>query len=251
MLDANLIIKRCKQLIANPPVVDEKGALVLIALQKYMDYAIKFIDQIDRRLLQNEKIPSEEKVYSIFEPHTEWITKGKQNKRVELGHMLLITTDQNQFIVDYKVMENEKDPAQIESLKKRLKQKFGKDAIASLSFDKGFWSKKNYESLAAENIPQIVLPKRGKKNIAEKAREAETIFKTLRKKHSAVESNINMLEHHGLGKCVDKGIDGFKRNVGLSVAAYNLHILGNKLQKIDAEKEKKAAKRKMYKTKVA
>lgn len=46
----------------------------------------------------------------------------------------------------------------------------------------------------------------------------------LRKAHSAVESNINMLEHHGLNRCVDKGLHGYRRNVGLSVLAYNLHI---------------------------
>jgi len=59
----------------------------------YHQLLVKFIDQITRRLLNGEKIPQEEKLYSIFERHTEWIAKGKMRPNVELGHRLLITTD--------------------------------------------------------------------------------------------------------------------------------------------------------------
>jgi IS5 family transposase len=82
--------------------------LALADLRRYKDYAVKMINLTRRRLLKDEIIPAAEKIYSIFEPHTEWITKGKMNKKVELGHLLLITTDQYQFIADYKVMEGEK-----------------------------------------------------------------------------------------------------------------------------------------------
>ncbi|MEJ7684076.1 MAG: hypothetical protein WKG06_40730 [Segetibacter sp.] len=58
----------------------------------------------------------QEKIYSIFEEHTEWISKGKLNRNVELGHLVLVTTDQHQFIVDYKVMEKQKDASQISLL---------------------------------------------------------------------------------------------------------------------------------------
>ena len=63
----------------------------------------KHLDLVDRRLLKEEKIPSHEKVFSLFEPHTEWIQKGKLRPNVELGHRLLIATDQNQLIQDYDV----------------------------------------------------------------------------------------------------------------------------------------------------
>ena len=71
------------------------------------------------------------------------------------------------------------------------------------------------------------MPKKGKRNKEEKERESAKKFKQLRNAHSAIESNINMLEHHGLNRCPDKGLHGYKRYVGLSVLAYNLHILGN------------------------
>jgi len=166
-------------------------------------------------------IPSAEKIYSIFESHTEWISKGKLNKKVELGHLLLITTDQHQFIVDYKIMENEKDPIQIESLMNRIQQNFAGRKIYSHSFDKGFSSKDNLKTLQQANIEHAILPKKGKLNKEEKERESTKQFKQLRYAHSAIESNINMLEHHGLNRCADKGLHGYKRYAGLSVLAYN------------------------------
>ena len=72
----------------------------------------KHIDLVYRRLLKGEEIPHAEKVFSIFEPHTEWISKGKRNPSVELGHRVMITTDENNFIIDYKVMIGEEDVEQ-------------------------------------------------------------------------------------------------------------------------------------------
>ena len=73
--------------------------------------------------------------------------------------------------------------------------------------------------------------------------EDPTETKTLRNRHSAVESNVNMLEHHGLNRCMDKGLHGFKRCVGLSVLAYNLHILGNALAQAERKQQKQNEQR--------
>ncbi len=86
------------------------------------------------------------------------------------------------------------------------------------------------------------MPKKGRLNKEEKQRESAGEFKQLRYRHSAVESNINMLEHHGLNRCADKGLHGYKRYVGLSVLAYNLHILGNCLIKEETQREEKQRK---------
>lgn len=233
---AGMLQQRFDELIQNPPVGCVISVLFIEALKRYNDFAKKFTGQIERRLLKGEKIPAGEKIYSIFEEHTEWITKGKLNKKVELGHLLLITTDQYQLIVDYKIMAGEKDAVQIDSLKERIKLNYSGKKISSHSFDKGFWSKNNLDSLQQGYAAEAVLPKRGRITIDDKERESTKNFKQLRRAHSAVESNINMLEHHGLNRCVDKGLHGYKRNVGLSVLAYNLHIIGNHL--IDQEKQK-------------
>lgn len=221
----------------------KKEKKTLEDLKKYRDYMVKFIDQIERRLIKGEVIAHEEKVFSITEPDTEWITKGKLHHRVELGHLVLVTTDQYHFIVDYKVMYNEKDAPQIPDLCKRLKMNYSDRKILGISFDKGFYSYDNIQKLEDAGFTESTLPKRGRYTKADKEREGTPEFKKRRNAHSAIESNINMLEHHGLGKCRDKGIKGFDRCVGLSVLAYNLHRMGNVLKANELkklEKQKKA-----------
>jgi IS5 family transposase len=66
---------------------------------------IKQLDLVERRLLRGETIPHGEKIFSLFEPHTQWIAKGKLFPPVELGHKRLVTTDQDELILDYRVME--------------------------------------------------------------------------------------------------------------------------------------------------
>jgi len=231
---------RFEAIIKNHIGRDITTARVIIALQTYNAYLAKFIDQVDRRLLRGESIPAVEKVYSIFEEHTEWISKGKLGQKVELGHLVLITTDQHHFIVDYKVMEKEKDAPQVNSLIERIKRKFPATAVYSHSFDKGFYSRDNYAALEKSGTEQVIMPKRGKLNKAEKEREHSPEFKVLRNQHSAVESNINMLGHHGMNRCPDQGIAHYKRYLGLSALAYNLHLLGNLL--MATERKKSAGK---------
>ena len=218
---------------------------IIAQLVKYKNYVTKFTDQIERRLLKGETIPAEEKIFSIFEEYTEWLTKGKLNKKVELGLLLLVTSDQYQFIVDYKVMEKQRDAAQVSSLCERIKKHYPGNEIGSHSFDKGFWSRDNLATLQKAGIEQVILPKKGRHNKEDKERESDSEFKKLRNAHSAVESNINMLEHHGLNRCMDKGLDGCKNYVGLSVLAYNLHILGNALKEKKLVEEKRKEKRRL------
>lgn len=110
--------------------------------------------------------------------------------------------------------------------------------IQSWSFDKGFWHPVNKELLSGY-VDRVVMPKKGKRNRQEQAEEQEKPFKRLRNKHSAVESNINELEHRGLNRCPDRGYSHFKRYVSLGICAYNLHKIGAKLLKQSQIAEKK------------
>ena len=86
-----------------------------------------------------------------------------------------------------------------------------------------------------------VLPKKGKLSAEDKKREYHPEFVRAKRKHSAVESDINALEVHGLDKCPDEGLPGFKRYVALAVLGSNLHRLGKILQEQDRKKQRTAA----------
>jgi len=232
---ANRISKKLHSLQRTPNTsILEKAQLE--RLKYFTGMVDKHIDLVKRRILKKEAIPHEEKVFSIFEPYTEWISKGKANRPVELGVKVCIATDTDGFILKHVVMQKQQDVDVIIPLTETLQEKY---RIKSLSVDKGFWSKENYNTLQ-EKMPTVVMPKKGKCNHSEDQREHEQEFVRLRKRHSAVESNINTLEHHGAGRCFDRGIRGFRRYIALSVLAYNLHRLGNCLLEQDRLALKKA-----------
>jgi len=198
------------------------------ALEYFQRMLDKHLDLVDRRLLKEETIPAHEKVFSLFEPHTEWIQKGKRRPNVELGHRLLMATDQHQLIQDYEVAAGVADVDRSVPVADRLLGRYGAGSLASLSFDKGFTRAEDRDLLSLY-VPAVVMPKRGKKNAAETERESEKQFVALRQQHSAVESEINSLEHHGLNRCLDVGIKGYLRYVGYGVLSYNLHQIGRAL----------------------
>ncbi len=179
-------------------------------------------------MVKSEKIPHSEKVFSIFEEHTEWISKGKAGVPQELGLKVCVLEDQFGFLLHHHVMENQTDDQVAVTMVTEAKRKFA--ALNSCSFDKGFHSPKNQKELQ-DLLDRVVLPRKGKLSLKAKEIEHSEDFIEARYKHSAVESAINALENHALDRRPDHGIIGFKRYVALAVLARNLQILGAKIQK--------------------
>ncbi len=211
---------------------------------KYIAHAERQIDQISRRVVDGETIPHHEKVFSIFEEHTEWIKKGKAGVPVELGLNVCIVKDQFGFILHYRVMQNETDDKVAVPIILETKERF--EDLSSCSFDKGFHSPSNQEELAGI-LDKVILPRKGKLSAINEEIEKSEEFIQARNKHSAVESSINALKNHGLERCPDHGLHGFKRYVGMAVVARNIQIIGhtiqqrelNRLQKLEEKQQKK------------
>ncbi len=222
--------KKVKYTLDHTQSTDIKIMILLLSLQEYYALLIKHMDLVERRIIKGETIAHEEKMFSIFEPHTEWINKGKSHKKVELGLNVTICTDQYNFIIDYRVMENEVDKEISIKIGNSVVEKYNPTTYShdSISFDRGYYSSLAKEALS-KKYNKVVLPKPGKKTQSEKEEESTESYKTLRKSHSQVESNINALEHHGLNRCPDKGTRGFKKYIALGVISYNLHQLGKLL----------------------
>lgn len=214
---------------------------LLAPLDDYIAHAERQIDQVRRRVLHGERIPHAEKVFSIFQPHTEWIVKGKAGVPVELGLRVAVSEDRYRFILHHRVMRKIGDEEIAVPLVEETRERFPQ--IASVSMDKGFHTPANRARLA-EIVPFPVLPKKGKLSCVERERESDPEFVRLRHSHSAVESAINALEAHGLDLCPDHGIDGFERYVALAVVGRNLHRLGAILLERDAERERRRRRRK-------
>lgn len=213
-----------------------------IEIRGFIVHAKRQIDQIERRVINGEKIPHDEKVSSLFEEHTEWISKGKAGVPVELGVKVCVVEDQYGFILHHQVMQHTTDDKIAAQIIKETKALF--PTFSACSFDKGFYSPENLKELT-EILDLCILPKKGKLSKKDQEIEYAEEFKEGRRKHSAVESGINALEVHGLDKCPDHGIDGFKRYVALAVLARNIQKIGAIKQKNMRELQKEEEKRKL------
>ena len=135
--------------------------LMIAEIEEYMKYAEQQINFIDRRVLRGEVIPHSEKIFSIFEPYTRWISKGKMGVFVEFGLPVSILKDQHGYILDYEIMEKTNDVDVAVPLTTRAKEKFS--AIKSCSYDKGYWSQTN-RKIMGETLERPVMPKKGRLN---------------------------------------------------------------------------------------
>lgn len=223
-------------------ILEKNGAtqkLILLEIDRFIGHVKRQIDQIRRRVLQGEKIPQEEKFFSVFEEHTEWISKGKAGVPQELGLKVCIIEDNWGFILHHRVMEKITDEKIAVSIIEEAKAMFPE--LENCSFDKGFYNPENLLKLQ-KLLSLAIMPKKGKLSEDERERESSEEFIIGKRKHSAVESAINALENHSLDRCPDHGIFGFKKFVSLAVLARNIQILGNIIQ----QKEKKRHQKEGY-----
>lgn len=205
-------------------------------IEGFIAHANRQIEQITRRVIHDEKIAHSEKVFSLFQPHTEWISKGKAGVPVELGLKTCVLEDQYGFILHHRVMQKETDDQIAVRMVTESQSRYAD--LTACSFDKGFHSPGNQKELK-EHLKLVVLPKKGRLNQKEKAHETADEFKAAKRQHSAVESAINALEVHGLDVCPDHGIEGFKRYISLAVVSRNIQKLGAELRKIENSPDKK------------
>ena len=242
--DIKAYLKLCAELIGRVKALLLELAARGVSPQKinkitnFVMHAVRQIDQIDRRLLKGETIPQNEKVFSIFEPHTRWISKGKAGRPVELGVPVGIAEDQYQFILHYEIMWTGSDVDFAVPLVEITKELF--PDFCAASFDRGFHSPANRVRLD-ELLVDNVLPKKGRLSKADREREQGETFAAMRRQHPAVESAINNLEHRGLDRVRSKGRKGFARSVALAVVALNVHRLGRVLRQQAQEQHRLSA----------
>jgi transposase, IS5 family len=229
-------VHRAKESIAILNGMAISSVARIMTIENYIVHAERQIEQIRRRVVNGETIPHGEKVFSIFEEHTEWISKGKAGVPQELGLGVCVLEDQYGFILHHHVMEKQKDVEITVSMVAQAKRKF--TALSCCSFDKGFYSLANRADLQ-RILDHVVLPKKGKLSQTDKQIEYCHEFIQARHKHAAVESAINALENHGLNRCLDFGIIGFKRYIALAVLARNIQILGAKIRQKSFEHQKR------------
>jgi len=179
------------------------------------------------RCVEGETVEQTDRLFSLFEPHTELIYRGKVRAAFEFGHRVLVTEDAAGFI-SAQVMPNgqqDRDAAVplVESL--RLQH----PNLKRVSFDRGFHSPANRTALA-EILPDACLPNSGDKALAKQIASASVSWTWQRRHHSGIEAAIgNLQDNRGCRRCPDKGKDGYDRFLQTAVLAHNLLTYGRLL----------------------
>jgi IS5 family transposase len=202
--------------------------------------------QARRRVLQGEQVPAAEKIYSIFEPHTALIKRGKAGKPVEFGHKIYLAETRRGLITQYWVLDG--NPSDEDHVVKSIQQHKATFGCAPKLYanDRGAYSPDNIKACEQEGVACVSIPQRGGQRTAEReAFEKSLDFKQGQRFRAGIEGTISVLARgRGMKRCLAAGRKGVELLVGLAVLANNLlRIAALLLEKIKKKAKKKASRR--------
>ena len=185
------------------------------------------IEQTQRRVIAGERVPSEEKVVSLFEPHTDIIVKGGRD--IQYGHKLTLTSGVSGLVLDVVVESgNPSDKACLMPMLKRHADHYGKPPT-QLAADGGYASRDNLNQAKAFGVQEVAFHKRVGLAVQEMTSD-RWLYRKLRNFRAGIEAVISYLKRcFGLSRCNWKGFGHFKAYVQSAVFTHNLVVLTQRL----------------------
>lgn len=196
-------------------------------LGNYISLAERTISQTERRVLRGEKVPAEDKVFSIFEPHTDIIIKDRRD--THYGHKIAITGSASGLTTDLIVVEgNPADSTLAVKLVERQKRIYGR-VPRQVAFDGGFASKTNLADIKRMGVKDVSFHKKRGLKVADMVKST-WVYKRLRKFRAGIEGMISYLKRcFGLRRCNWRGFESFKSYAWASVVTANLLVIARHL----------------------
>ena len=192
-------------------------------LKEFIPLAERIMDQTTRRVIEDEQVPAEEKVVSIFEPHTDIIKKDR--RETFYGHKICLASGRSNLVSDCLIVEgNPADSSLTVEMLDRHDQVYGYYPL-KVALDGGFASKDNLKAAKGRKIKDVCFAKkRGLKE--EDMCRSHWMYKKLRRFRAGIESGISWLKRcFGLWKCTWRSFRSFKSYVWASIVSANLFTL--------------------------
>jgi len=192
---------------------------VAAELEGFLPAMATTVEQARRWALEGETVPAAERVFSIFQPHTELIKRGRRQKPVEFGHAVLLCQTPEKFITDYEVFEaRPADCSLTASVIDRHEKLFGQTPEV-LAADKGFCPAAEEYAELAQRIDTLAIPRR-MRDFADKVLAMWQAFR------AGIEGTISGLKRaFRLSRCFYRGFQGFASAMGLGIFSHNLVVL--------------------------
>jgi len=226
-----LLLARAKTLLDTAK--NESRSELMLLLQAELSHWIGLTEQVcdtaKRRVLLGEQVPNCDKLFSLFETHTQLYRRGKAGTPNQFGRLVLVFEDGAGFISHYHLMDRTAQDADVVVDQTKAAQRKHRGKISKASFDRGFYSVENEAALSKVVDAVCVLP-RHPGQYAERINNESVQFRKSRLRHSGIESAIGALQKgNGLKCCRDRSEIGFERYFGLAVLGRNIHTLGKLL----------------------
>jgi IS5 family transposase len=226
------------------PAKDPLTALKIEALRDeiahYCDLGTRVIEQARRRVIDGEQMPTSEKIYSIFEPHTDLIKRGKVRMPVEFGHKVFLAESAGGLITQYEVLKgNPVDEVHVAPSLRRHRRTFRR-APQLYGADRGFFSERNVTVCVHGGVATVSIPQRGgSKTPQRRDHERSAAFKQGQRFRAGIEGRISVLMRgRGMKRCRAEGAERFALFVAAAVLANNLMIIGELLTKRSRRRRK-------------
>jgi IS5 family transposase len=199
---------------------------ILQEIERILPLGARVVDQARRRILQGEQVPNEEKIFSLVEPHTELLVRGKAGKPVEFGHMIQIQQVADKFITDYEVFPKRPvEPALVDAALENHKELFG-TYPSTLATDKGYYESMDAIDDLQKKVAVVSIAKKGRRTAEQTEREHDPLFRHAQRFRAGVEGTISFLKRIlRMARCFNKGWEHFVSTVGQTVFAHNLLVL--------------------------
>jgi IS5 family transposase len=179
-----------------------------------------------RRAFAGETVPARERIFSIFEPHTELLMRGKEHKPFEFGHLVQLGQTKEKFISFYDVRKiSPHDTEMVDQVLEDHKESFGAYP-EEFATDKNYYKSMEHVAEWEEEIDIFSMGKKGNRTPEEIAREHGLLFKLAQKFRAGCEGSISVLKRvFGLRRCLNRGFNSFAASVGCLVFCHNLVVL--------------------------
>ncbi len=198
------------------------------ALEVFLPRVEQVIAQTTRRVLHGATVPADEKIVSLFEPHTAIIRKGKLRQPTEFGRLIWLDEVEGGIISRYAVLVG--NPPENDQLRPSLDhhRALFEHPPNMLVGDRGTYSPEGEQYARDHGVKQVVLPKPGTKSQARAAYERQGWFRRGRRWRAGIEGRISGLKRrHNLDRCLYHGTDGMDRWVGWGVIAHDLRVMAH------------------------
>jgi IS5 family transposase len=200
----------------------EKAEKYISKLEGLVPVMEKVYRMSERKEILKEKVPAEEKIFSIYEQHTDIIVKGR--RKVQFGHKVNLGSGKSNLILTCEITAgNQKDSDLYQGTIEKIKKDYGKVPNSSTA-DGGFASGKNIEYSQKAGIANIVFNKiRGSMQNIAKNKWVENRLKRWRSGIEAIISNLK--RGFKIHRCNWKGLPHYGQKIFWSIIGYNLRVM--------------------------